>query len=72
MGTISDYFHLKVNLKKKMDRYDPSVSNKIFKTSLNKIFFQLHELRISPRIVEKNPNGLRGILRGLGETDTKT
>jgi hypothetical protein len=28
------------------------------------------ELRISPRIFEKNRNGPYGILRGLGETDS--
>jgi len=28
------------------------------------------ELRISPRIFEKNQNGPNGILRGLGETDS--
>jgi hypothetical protein len=28
------------------------------------------ELRISPRIFEKNRNGPSGILRGLGETDS--
>jgi hypothetical protein len=28
------------------------------------------ELRISPRIFEKNRDGPNGILRGLGETDS--
>jgi hypothetical protein len=28
------------------------------------------ELRISPRILEKIQNGPKGILRGLGETDS--
>jgi hypothetical protein len=44
------------------------------KTFLIEIFFHLppvvvhHELQISRRFLEKIQNGLKGILRGMGET----
>ncbi len=69
MGTVSDYLHLKVKLKEKFDLMLTLLSkrcpNKIIKTFL--IFHDL-ELRIFPRIFEKN--GPTGICRGLGVTDS--
>jgi hypothetical protein len=84
MGTISDCWHLKVNLKAKIYIYVSSTTqrwpNKIIKIFLIEDFFHLPpvsltpvanlELRISPRIFEKIQNGLKGILRGWGETDS--
>jgi len=73
-----------MNLKKKIYIYvhsrTQSCPNKIVKIFLIEDFFHLPpvsatpvvhlELRISPRIFEKNRNGPNGILRGLGETDS--
>jgi hypothetical protein len=73
-----------MNLKKKNYIYvhsrTQSCLNKIVKIFLIEDFFHLPpvsttpvvhlELRISPRIFEKNRNGSNGILRGLGETDS--
>ncbi len=84
MGTISDCWHLKVKLKKKIYLYvsqlPKGVPKKVTKTFLMDDFFQLPpvsttrvvhlELWISPRIFEKIRNGPNGILRGLGETDS--
>ncbi len=84
MGTISDCWHLKVNLKKKIYLYVTSIThrcpNKIIKTFLIEEFYHLppvsttpvvhFELPISPRIFEKIQNGLNRILRALGETDS--
>ncbi len=67
MGTISDYLHLKVNLKEKIDLFVNSTTqwrpNKIIKTFLNEDFFHfppvsttplVHlELQRSPRIFKK-------------------
>jgi hypothetical protein len=84
MGTISGCRHMKVNFKAKIDIYVSSTTqrwpNKIIKIFLIGDFFHLPpvsrtpvanlELRISPRIFEKIRNGLKGILRGWGETDS--
>jgi hypothetical protein len=84
MGTISGCRYLKMNLKAKMYIYVISTiqrgPNKIIKIFLIEDIFHLPpvsttpvvnlELRISPRIFEKNRNGPDGILRGLGETDS--
>ncbi len=85
MATISGCRHLKVNLKAKIYICVYSTtqrcSNKIIKIFLLASFFHLPpvsttpvanlELRISPRMsekIQKNPNG---IIRGLGETDSR-
>jgi hypothetical protein len=82
MGTISGCRHLKVNLKAKIYIYVSSTTqrwpNKIIKIFLIKDFFHLPpvsltpvanlELQIPPRIFEKIPNDLNGILWGWGET----
>ncbi len=80
MGTISGCRHMKVNLKAKIYVFVSSTTqrwpNKIIKIFLIEDFFHLPpvsanlELRISPRIFEKIWNGLKGILRGWGETDS--
>ena len=86
MGTISGCRHLKVNLKAKFYIYVKSSTqrcrNKIIDLFLNGGFFHfppvsltpvVHlELRISPRIFENIRNGPNGIIRGLGETDSRT
>ena len=85
MATISGCRHLKVNLKAKIYIYVNSTTqrcpNKIIKIFLLEGFFHLPpvsltpvanlELRISPRIFEKIRNGPGGIIRGLGETDSR-
>jgi hypothetical protein len=85
MATISGCRHLKVNLKAKIYIYINSTTqrcqNKIIKIFLLEDFFHLPpvslrpvanlELRISPRIFEKIRNGPTGIIRGLGETDSR-
>ncbi len=85
MATISGCRYLKVNLKAKMYIYVNSTTkrcpNKIIKILLLEGFFHLPpvsltpvanlELRISPRIFEKFLNGPNGIIRGLGETDSR-
>ncbi len=83
MGTISDCWQLKMNLKEKMYLYDNSTTQRcpkeITKTFLIEDFFHfppvsttpvVHlELRISPPIFGKIWNSPNGIIRGLGETD---
>ncbi len=82
MGTISDCWQLKVNLKEKNNLYANSASQRcpkeIMKTILIEDFSIYHwcqrsvvnlELRISLRIFEKIRNDPNGILRGLGGTD---
>ncbi len=73
MGTISDYWQLKVNLKEKIYLYANSTTQRcpkeIMKTFLIEDFFHLTlvvhlELRISPRIFKKIWNGLNAIIRG--------
>jgi hypothetical protein len=85
MATISGCIHLKVNLKAKIYIYVNSTSqrcpNKIIKIFQLENFFHLPpvsltpvanlELRISPRIFEKIRNGPNGIIRGLGDTDSR-
>jgi hypothetical protein len=85
MGTTSGCRHLEVNLKAKIYIYVNSTTqrcpNNIIKIFLLECFFYLPpvsltpvanlELRISPRIFEKIRNGPNGILRGLGETDSR-
>ncbi len=84
-ATISGCRQLKVNLKAKIYMYDNSTTqrcpNKIINIFLLEGFFHLPpvsltpvanlELRISPRIFEKIRNGPNGIIRGLGETDSR-
>jgi hypothetical protein len=81
---VSGCWDLKVNLKAKFFMYVNSTSqrcpDKIMKNFLIEDFFHLPpvsatpvvhlELRISPRIFEKNRNGPNCILMGLGETDS--
>jgi hypothetical protein len=85
MATISGFRHLKVNLKAKIYIYVNSTTqrcpNKIIKIFLLEGFFHLPpvsltpeanlELRIYPRIFEKIQNGPNGIIRSLGETDSR-
>jgi hypothetical protein len=80
MATISGCRNLKVNLKAKILIYVYSTTqrcpNKIIKIFLLEGFFHLPpvanlELRISPRIFEKIRNDPNGIIRGLGETDSR-
>jgi hypothetical protein len=85
MATISGCRHLKVNLKAKMYIYVYSTTqrcpNKIIKIFQLEGFFRLPpvslipvanlELRISPRIFEKIRTDPNGIIRGLGETDSR-
>ncbi len=85
MGTTSGCRHLKVNLKAKIYIYVNSTTqrcpNNIIKIFLLEGFFHLPpvsltpvanlELRISPRISEKIRNHRNGIIRGLGETDSR-
>ena len=85
MGLISGCRYLKVNLKVKMYIYVNSTTqrcpNKIIKIFQLEGFFHLPpvsltpvanlELRIFPRIFEKIRNGTNGIIRGLGETDSR-
>jgi hypothetical protein len=85
MATISGCRHLKVNLKAKIYIYVYSTTqrcpNKIIKIFLLEGFFHLPpvslppvanlELRISPRIFKKIRNGPNGIIRGLGETESR-
>ncbi len=85
MATISGCRLLKVNLKAKIDICVYSTTqrcpNKIVKIFLNEGFSHLPpvsttpvanlELRISPRIFEKIRNAPNGIIRGLGETDSR-
>ncbi len=85
MATISGCRHLKVNLKAQIYIFINSTTqrcpNKIDKIFLLEGFFYLPpvsltpvanlELRISPRIFEKIRNGPTGIIRGLGETDSR-
>jgi hypothetical protein len=85
LATISGCRHLKVNLKAKTYVYDYSTTQrcpkKIIKIFLLEGFFHLPpvslrpvanlELRISPRIFEKIRNDPNGIIRGLGETDSR-
>jgi hypothetical protein len=80
MAKISGCRHLKVNLKAKIYIYVNSITQ-IIKIFLFEGFFHLPpvsltpeanlELRISPRIFEKIRNGPNGIIRGLGETDSR-
>ncbi len=67
METISGCRNLKVNLKAKIYIYVSSTTqrwpNKIIKIFLIEDF----SISISPRIFEKNPNGLNGILWGWGK-----
>jgi hypothetical protein len=83
MGLILGCRYLKVNLKAKMyicvNSTIPRCPTKIIKIVLIEDFSHLPlvsttpvdnlELRISPRIFEKNRNGPNGILWGWGETD---
>jgi hypothetical protein len=85
MATISGCRHLKVNMKAKIYIYVNSTTqrcpNKIIKIFLLEGFFQLPpvlltpvanlELRISPQIFEKIRNDPNGIIRRLGETDSR-
>jgi hypothetical protein len=85
MATVSGCRHLKVNLKAKIYIYIYSTTqrcpNNIIKILLLEVFFHLPpvsltpvanlELRISPRIFEKIRNDPKGIIRGLGETDSR-
>jgi hypothetical protein len=85
MATISGCRHLRVNLKAKIYIYVNSSTqrcpNKTIKIFLLEGFFHLPpvsltpvenlELRISTRIFEKIRNGANGIIRGLGETDSR-
>ncbi len=85
MGATSDCLHLKVKLKKKIYLYVNSTTqrypNKIFNNFLFKDFSHLQpvsttpvvylELRISPRIFEKIWDSPNGVLRGLGETNSR-
>ncbi len=85
MATISGCRHLKVNLKAKIYIYVNSTTqrcpNKIIKIFLLEGFFHLPPvsltpvanlgLRISLRVLEKIRNGPNGIIRGLGETDSR-
>ncbi len=85
MATISGCRHLKVNLKAKISIYVNSTTqrcpNKIIKIFLLEGFFHLSpvsttpvanlELRKSPPIFEKIRNGPNGIIRSLGETDSR-
>jgi hypothetical protein len=83
MAKISGCRHL--NLKAKLYIYVNSTTqrclNNIIKIFLPEGFFHLPpvlltpvanlELQISPRIFEKIRNGPNGIIRGLGETDSR-
>ncbi len=85
MATISGCRHLKVNLKAKINIYFNSTiqrcPNKIIKIFLLEGFFHLPpasltpvanlELQIFPRIFEKILNGANGIIRSLGETESR-
>jgi hypothetical protein len=77
MATLSGCRHLKVNLKAKIYIYVNSTTQrcpyKIIKIFLLEGFFLVAnlELRISPRIFENILNGPNGIIRGLGETDSR-
>jgi hypothetical protein len=85
MATISGSRRLKVNLKAKIYIYVNSTTqrcpNKSIKIFLLEDFFHSPpvsltpvanlELRISPRVFEKIRNGSNGIIRGLGETDSR-
>jgi hypothetical protein len=81
MATITGCRHLKVNLKAKIYMYVNSTTqrrpNKIIKIVLLVGFFHLPPvsltpvLQISPRIFEIIRNGPSGIIRGLGETDSR-
>jgi hypothetical protein len=85
MATISGCRQIKVNLKAKIYIYVNSTTqrcpNKIITIFLLEGFFHLPpvsltpvanlELRISPRIFEKIWIGPNGIIRGLGETDSR-
>jgi hypothetical protein len=85
MATISGCRHLKVNLKAKIcinvNSTTQRCPHKISRIFLLEGFFHLPplsltpvanlELRISPRIFEKIRNGPNGIIRGLGETDSR-
>jgi hypothetical protein len=78
MATISGCRYLKVNLKAKIYIYVDSTTqrcpNKIIKIILLEDFFHLPpdlELRMSPRIFVKVRNGPNGVIRGLGETDSR-
>ncbi len=84
IGTVSDFLHLKGNIKEKKYLYVISTiercPNKIIKTFLIEDFFHLPpvsmtivvqlELRKSPWIFARIWNGPNGILKGLGETDS--
>ncbi len=78
MGTLSDCWHLKVNLKEKIYTYVNSFTqrcpNKNNWTFLIKDFFHLSltpvELRISLRNYRKIRNAPNGIFRSLGEPDS--
>jgi hypothetical protein len=67
MGLISGCRYLKVNLKAKMYKDVNSTIQRCPNKIMNKIFH--FELRISPRIFEKNRNGPNGLLWGWGEID---
>ncbi len=81
MGTISDYFHLKVNLKEKnylfVDSSTEWCPDKIIKTFLIEDFFHFHRCQrhrwwtLSCKDLRDFPNkfenGLNGILGGLEE-----
>jgi hypothetical protein len=67
MEKISDCRLLKENFKAKIYIYVNSTTQRC-PNKIIKIF--LIELRISPRIFEKNQNGPNCIIRGLGETDS--
>ncbi len=80
MATISGCRHLKVNLKAKiyiqymLTLLPKGVQTKLLKFFCLKFFSICHrnlELHISPRIFEKIRNGPNGIIRGLGETDSR-
>jgi hypothetical protein len=85
MATISGCRNLKMNLKAKIYIYvyftTQRCPNYIIKIFLIEDFFHLPpvsltpvanlELRISPRIFEKILNDPNGIIRGLGETDSR-
>jgi hypothetical protein len=85
MATISGCRHLKVNSKAKIYIHVNSTNqrcpNKIIKIFLLEGFFHLPpvsttpvanlELRISPRIFEKIRSSPNGIIRSLGETDSR-
>ncbi len=74
MGIISDYFHLKVNLKRKLylniNYTTQRCRNKIIKTFLVEDFFHLPSVPMTQVVHIELRNGPNWILRGIGETDS--